>query len=74
MQAYEPRLQAFLRILEDEEKKLEPKHHSNGAGLDGINSTEVYLSNRMRKSWEDMTWMIGFAARNSWAFDAIFWD
>lgn len=31
------------------------------------------LSQLMRKSWEQKTWMINYAARNSWAFDFIFW-
>jgi hypothetical protein len=68
MQAYEPRLQTFLRILEDEERKLGPVLK----GTEGI-STELSLSKRMRNSWEDKIWMVGFAARNSWAFDTIFW-
>lgn len=73
MQAYEPRLRTFLRILEDEEKKLGANKNGNGTKLNGSAPTEVCLSERMRKSWDDKTWMIGFAARNSWAFDLIFW-
>lgn len=31
------------------------------------------LSQLMRRSWEKKTWMFSYAARNSWAFDFIFW-
>ncbi|KAF0634887.1 hypothetical protein FPSE5266_08300 [Fusarium pseudograminearum] len=63
MNAYEPRLRTFLRVLESEEKKLGADKKCHG----------ICLSERMRKSWDDKTWMTSFAARNSWAFDLIFW-
>ncbi|KAH8177901.1 phosphotransferase enzyme family protein [Sarocladium implicatum] len=73
MQAFEPRLWTFLRVLEEEEKKLETYQLSNGTQLKASTLNGMCLSKRMRKSWDDKTWMIGFAARNSWAFDLIFW-
>ncbi|KAM0303906.1 hypothetical protein ACHAPM_003479 [Fusarium culmorum] len=63
--AYEPRLRTFLRVLEDEEKKLEADKKCHGS--------KVSLSERMRRKWDEKTWMTSFAARNSWAFDLIFW-
>lgn len=68
MQAYEPRLNTFLSVLEEEEKK-EKKRNSTSSTRD----QEIPLSQLMRSSWESKSWMINYAARNSWAFDFIFW-
>ncbi|KAI1655445.1 hypothetical protein F4813DRAFT_381989 [Daldinia decipiens] len=66
MEACEPRLETFLR----------EKDRYEIAG-DTITSSsleeDVPLSQRMRNSWEKRTWMINYTARNSWAFDFIFW-
>ncbi|CRK33088.1 hypothetical protein BN1723_016894 [Verticillium longisporum] len=77
MQAYEPRLKTFLRVLEDEERQL------TGAGITedmesmslveaGTGSPKT-LAQRMRESWETNSWMVNFASRRSWSFDALFW-
>ncbi|KAI0550520.1 phosphotransferase family protein [Xylaria curta] len=67
MEAYEPRLETFLRLLEEEEKKL-----WDGSGSEPANLS-VPLSQRMRDSWKRKTWMVSYAARNSWEFDGLFW-
>ncbi|KAK8076642.1 hypothetical protein PG994_003914 [Apiospora phragmitis] len=43
------------------------------ATLSLSSDNEIPLSQQMRESWEKQTWMISYAARNSWAFDFIFW-
>ncbi|KAF5137917.1 Altered inheritance of mitochondria protein 9, mitochondrial [Metarhizium anisopliae] len=68
MEAYEPRLNTFLSVLEGEEKKKKMQSSSSHT-----RDTGMPLSQLMRKSWESKTWMINYAARNSWAFDFIFW-
>lgn len=60
MEACEPRLHTFLRILAEEENKLG-------------DSRQVPLSQRMRESWERRAWLITYAARKSWEFDFIYW-
>ncbi|KAH6709212.1 hypothetical protein BKA61DRAFT_579284 [Leptodontidium sp. MPI-SDFR-AT-0119] len=71
MQAYEPRLKTFLRVLEDEEKKLTgPEITEDMASVSPITKT---LAQRMRESWETNSWMVNFASRKSWSFDALFW-
>ncbi|KJZ71953.1 hypothetical protein HIM_08633 [Hirsutella minnesotensis 3608] len=65
MEAYEPRFNIFLNALEQEEDEM----RKSGRCL----SDQVPLSRRMRQSWETETWLINYAARNSWAFDFIFW-
>lgn len=70
MAAYEPRLKTFLRLLESEEKSMLASGMIN---LSTSSSQGLSLSQRMRKSWESQTWMINYAARNSWAFDGIYW-
>ncbi|KAJ2985131.1 hypothetical protein NUW58_g4843 [Xylaria curta] len=75
MEAYEPRLKTFLHILEDEEKKMQASSEIS-SGLTRLslsNDRSVTLSQGMRKSWENKTWMINYAARNSWEFDFLFW-
>ncbi|KAH8812441.1 C6 transcription factor, partial [Xylogone sp. PMI_703] len=62
--AYEPRLQTFLRILEDRGK----------IGLEsGILNPADILSTRMRQSWESGDFWINYALQRSWAFDSIYW-
>ncbi|EFY97498.1 aminoglycoside 3'-phosphotransferase/choline kinase domain protein [Metarhizium robertsii] len=68
MEVYEPRLNTFLRVLEEEEREKEAQNSSSCT-----KDTGVPLSQLMRRSWETKTWMINYAARNSWAFDFIFW-
>ncbi|KAI1800111.1 kinase-like domain-containing protein [Daldinia bambusicola] len=63
MEACEPRFETFLRILEAEEKKATTSSLFR----------DVPLSQRMRNSWKNKTWMINHAARDSWVFDFIFW-
>ncbi|KAI1119030.1 phosphotransferase family protein [Nemania sp. NC0429] len=75
MEAYEPRLETFLGVLEEEEGNMRARAEieSSMAGLSLSSGRGVALSQRMRKSWEDKTWMISYAARNSWEFDWLFW-
>jgi hypothetical protein len=75
MEEYEPLLEIFLRLLEDEEKKMRASSEINIglASLSLSSDRKVPLSQRMRKSWENKTWLINYAARNSWEFDYIFW-
>ena len=70
MKAYEPRLQTFLRVLDAEEKKLGTSRPSLPG--DG-GASAVSLSQRMRRSWEAGDWMVNYAARDSWAFDFVWW-
>lgn len=69
MEAYEPRLDTFLSVMEEEEEKM----RSNSKIPGGLSGLSLPLSQRMRKRWESKAWMINYAARNSWAFDFIFW-
>ncbi|KAI2778491.1 hypothetical protein F4815DRAFT_501255 [Daldinia loculata] len=75
MEACEPRLEIFLRVLEIEEKKKKKGRYEIAGNTITSSSLEedVPLSERMRNSWEKRTWMINYAARNSWALDFIFW-
>ncbi|KAF7553017.1 hypothetical protein G7046_g7223 [Stylonectria norvegica] len=66
METYKPRLKTFLHILEEEEDKLQA---DSGNGDQGGGR----LSQQMRKRWESKAWMVNYAARNSWAFDFIYW-
>ncbi|KAI1467762.1 uncharacterized protein F4812DRAFT_471162 [Daldinia caldariorum] len=63
MKVCEPCFETFLRVLEAEEK------NATASSL----FKDVPLSRRKRKSWKEKTWMINYAARDSWAFDFIFW-
>ncbi|KAJ9155494.1 Phosphotransferase [Pleurostoma richardsiae] len=56
---YEPRLETWLRAMEKAEI-------STGMGGFG-------LSTYMRESWRNGRFWLNYAARKSWAFDAIFW-
>ncbi|KAK9435770.1 Protein kinase-like protein [Metarhizium brunneum] len=68
MEAYERRLNTFLRVLEEEEREMKAQNSSSCT-----KDTGAPLSQLMRRSWERKSWMINYAARNSWAFDFIFW-
>ncbi|KAI0453048.1 hypothetical protein F5B21DRAFT_481380 [Xylaria acuta] len=69
MNAYEPRLEIFLRVLENEESKL----WSNSTSGSTPASSTTPLSRRMRKSWESKTWMVNYAARNGCVLDHLYW-
>ncbi|CAH0049078.1 unnamed protein product [Clonostachys solani] len=78
--AYEPKLETFLSILREEEEDEGGKRRRSQPRVAGCHSagvvaspTEESLSSRMRKSWETNTWMINYAARNSWNFEFLFW-
>ncbi|KAI0457333.1 phosphotransferase family protein [Xylaria acuta] len=75
IETYEPRLETFLRVLEDEEKYMQASSEiGNGlANLSLSSDRSVAFSQRMRESWQRKTWMINYAARSSWEFDVIFW-
>lgn len=75
MDAYKPRLETFLRALEAEERKMRTGSGNAGsmATHSLLSNPEIRLSQQMRESWEKQKWMINYAARNSWAFDFIFW-
>lgn len=76
IEAYEPRLETFLRALEVEEAKMREDADAGVAsamgGLTLDEGTTVALSQRVRRSWEDRTWMISLAARDSWSLDFLF--
>lgn len=75
MEAYEPRLQTFLRVLAAEEKKYDcvpPNERLNGTSVTDERA-KIPLSQRIRDSWEKQTWMVNYAARKSWAFDCVWW-
>lgn len=63
--AYKPRLETFLHILEDEEKKIRADSSGSMASLSLSNDWKNPLSQQMRESWETRSWMINYAARNS---------
>lgn len=58
--AYESQLEIWLKAMEDQE--------DGAAFLDGLP-----LSAYMRDSWETGRFWLNYAARKSWAFDAVFW-
>lgn len=58
--AYEPQLEIWLKAVEDQE--------DGAAFLDGLP-----LSAHMRESWETGRFWLNYAAKKSWAFDAVFW-
>ncbi|KAI1822490.1 phosphotransferase family protein [Xylaria intraflava] len=76
MKAYEPRLGIFLRVLEDEEKKMRDSSEidSSLASLSLSKDRDVALSQRMRESWESSTWLINCAVQSSWEFDCLYWN
>lgn len=78
LKAYEPRLQTFLNVLKIEESKMAAKNLTkmvDGISLTGggASSMHIPLSQRMRESWENQTWMLNYVARKSWAFDFMWW-
>ena len=65
MDAYEPRVQTFLRVLEAEEKKMTAANLAESvSSLSQADHGEAerQLSHRMRESWEKRTWMVNYAA------------
>ncbi|KAI9681529.1 MAG: hypothetical protein M1817_002813 [Caeruleum heppii] len=63
-QAYEPRLETFLRVLDERES----------VGLQtGALTEPSQLAARMRESWDRWDFWLNYAARKGWAFDAVFW-
>ncbi|KAL2756585.1 hypothetical protein ACRALDRAFT_208518 [Sodiomyces alcalophilus JCM 7366] len=61
--AYGLQLEIWLKAMEEQEKG------AHVAFLDG-----VPLSVHMRESWETGRFWLNYAARKSWAFDAVFWN
>ncbi|CAI4220123.1 unnamed protein product [Parascedosporium putredinis] len=72
IKAYEPRFHTFLRVLEVEEKKIGTNGVLSSSDPDGGMST-LPLSQRMRMSWKEKTWLINYAVLDSWGFDFIWW-
>ncbi|KAF6796983.1 phosphotransferase [Colletotrichum sojae] len=64
---YEGHLETWLRAVEEQEEK-EDADSSSAAGFLG----GVPLSAHMRESWETGRFWLNYAARKSWAFDAVF--
>lgn len=60
IKAYGPQLETWLKSMEEQEE--------GAAFLDGLT-----LSAHMRESWETGRFWLNYAARKSWAFDAVFW-
>ncbi|KAH7363556.1 hypothetical protein B0T11DRAFT_282791 [Plectosphaerella cucumerina] len=58
---YGPQLEMWLRAVEEQEE--------GATFLDG-----VPLSAHMRESWVTGRFWLNYAARKSWAFDAVFWN
>ncbi|KAK3940287.1 hypothetical protein QBC46DRAFT_385776 [Diplogelasinospora grovesii] len=56
---YESRLKTWLSAMEEAEKDMSPG--------------SLLLSAYMRESWETGRFWLSYAARDSWAFDAIYW-
>ncbi|KAF6835549.1 phosphotransferase [Colletotrichum plurivorum] len=64
--AFEGHLETWLRAVEEQEDA----DSSSAAGFLG----GVPLSAHMRESWETGRFWLNYAARKSWAFDAVFWN
>ncbi|KFZ18178.1 hypothetical protein V502_04242 [Pseudogymnoascus sp. VKM F-4520 (FW-2644)] len=62
---YEKRLQLFLCCLEAREQV---------ALEEGRTTKEDCLSREMRQNWENGDFQVHYAARKSWAVDAIYWS
>lgn len=60
---YEPRLKIWLSAMQKAEATAQLKEGYKG----------VSLSTYMRESWETGRFWLSYAARKSWAFDALFW-
>ncbi|KAJ5573656.1 uncharacterized protein N7459_008083 [Penicillium hispanicum] len=61
---YEQRLQTFLKAM---------KHREDEAIKQGQLEESQRLSGPMRASWESGDFWVSYSARNSFAFDAIYW-
>lgn len=62
---YETSLKTFLEALQSKEREA----------LDsGLLGKEQLLSESMKESWESGDFWVNYAARNSWAFDMIYWS
>ncbi|KAK0113348.1 hypothetical protein ONS95_013602 [Cadophora gregata] len=65
VQFYEPRMRIWLSAVQRAEAE---------ATVDSTKrSLEVPLSKYMRESWETGRFWLSYAARKSWAFDALYW-
>ncbi|KJZ78538.1 hypothetical protein HIM_01929 [Hirsutella minnesotensis 3608] len=62
--AYQERLEFFLQVFQAKERELIQS---------GRLKDSQTLSLRMRQNWETGDFWLTYAARKSWAFDAIFW-
>jgi hypothetical protein len=58
---YSTRLQTWLSAMEKAENDIGP------------DALPFLLSTQMRESWETGRFWLNYAAKNSWAFDTIFW-
>ncbi|KAH9203270.1 phosphotransferase [Leptodontidium sp. 2 PMI_412] len=58
---YDIRLQTWLSAMEKAEKDI------------GSETLPFFLSTHMRESWETGRFWLNYAAKNSWAFDTVFW-
>jgi aminoglycoside phosphotransferase (APT) family kinase protein len=58
---YDIRLQTWLSAMEKVEKDI------------GSETLPFFLSTHMRESWETGRFWLNYAAKNSWAFDTVFW-
>lgn len=65
VEEYEPKLMLFLEALEEREEIMIKE---------GSLFEDERLSDKMVKSWESGDFWMSYAARNSWAFDVIFWE
>ncbi|KAI9829870.1 MAG: hypothetical protein M1819_005968 [Sarea resinae] len=63
--AYEPRLEVFLRALRARE--------NDAISRGTLSSKTTRLSEHMLQSWKSGDFRISYAARKSFAFDSVFW-
>ncbi|KAF4956497.1 hypothetical protein FGADI_3776 [Fusarium gaditjirri] len=64
-QTYESRLGIWLSAMEKAEASV---------GAPACNTLPVPLSRYMRESWQTGRFFLSYAARKSWAFDAMYWN
>ncbi|KAK0115602.1 hypothetical protein ONS95_000125 [Cadophora gregata] len=69
---YEVRLRTWLEAVERAEREVLMGFEGDD-GDDGNGALPFVLSKCMRESWETGRFWVGYAARNSWAFDTVFW-
>ncbi|KJZ76304.1 hypothetical protein HIM_04386 [Hirsutella minnesotensis 3608] len=62
---YEPRLETFLRVLKAKENSFVQQGRLKESDI---------LSFRMEESWRSGRFWVSYAARRTWAFDAIYWQ